>query len=210
MKCKRGDGKYSTIQNTPGLKMTLCLLNQQWILWWGSRVGFPAHSKVPCTPSPTHCGTLGDGFTVGSRTSTIMLSLEGRHSAPSAFTTPECHSWTSPFGSHSSSITKPQTQCEQRNCKDYGRCPGVYLGFPCTSCCSARTLAWPIMNNYTRYFLLESSARSSLQRWILERLLCHQSSDKGKSLSVYRHLLDICCDFLNILFLWRIHSKTYL
>lgn len=130
--------------------------------------------------------------------------------APSAITTPECHSWTSPFGSHSSSITKPQTQCEQRNCKDYGRCPGVYLGFPCTSCCSARTLAWPIMNNYTRYFLLESSARSTLQRWILERLLCHQSSDKGKSLSVYRHLLDICCDFLNILFLWRIHNKTYL
>lgn len=85
-------------------------------------------------------------------------AVTGSHSAPSTFTTPEEHSWMSPFGSHSSSITKPQTQYERRNCKEYRRWPGVYLSFPCTSCCSVKKLTWPIrdnLNNYTRYFVLE-------------------------------------------------------
>lgn len=129
--------------------------------------------------------------------------VTARYSSPSTFTSPEKHSWMSPLVAIAAQSPNHRLNTS-RESAEYRRCPSVYLSFLCTSCCSVRRLTWPVrdnLNNYTGYFVLESSAWSSLQRWILENhLLCHRSSDKAKSLSVYRHLLDVCWDYKNICF----------
>lgn len=146
------------------------------------KAGLPIHFEVTHTPSPTHCHPPRAWFYIWFK-NTYNHAATGRGSAPSSFTHPRSTFLNATFW-QPCQLKLVQANRQSTASKWIEKLQRVWEIPCCLSGFPMHLLLPNLKINMTRqrqleqlwiymYFIPESSAWSSLQRWILEKHLLH-------------------------------------